>query len=171
MDGNSCKLWAVLNVHGADVCTWVPQSETDLSGSTLSLSHHITEASLSTELNINICLTVFCSPIKRRTPVKATVITTVETCYITHVSPYLSRARLALTDYQYITLRPFHCVLFQCFGNGRCWERHESWSVFQTTFERIASICIIRPVSRSDTKTRANNGGNRGRVQKRIIVH
>lgn len=58
MDGNSCKLWAVLNVHSADVCTWVPQSETDLSGSTLGLSHPITVASLSIELNINICLTV-----------------------------------------------------------------------------------------------------------------
>lgn len=65
MDGNSCKLWAVLNVHGADVCTWVPQSETDLSGSTLSLSHHITEASLSTELNINICLTFFALQLKK----------------------------------------------------------------------------------------------------------
>lgn len=57
MDGNSCKLWAVLNVHGADVCTWVSQSETDLSGSTLSLSH-IAVASLGTGLKINHCVRV-----------------------------------------------------------------------------------------------------------------
>lgn len=57
MDGNSCKLWAVLNVHGADVCTWVSQSETDLSGSTLSLSH-IAVASLGTGLKINHCVRI-----------------------------------------------------------------------------------------------------------------
>lgn len=57
MDGNSCKLWAVLNVHGADVCTWVSQSETDLSGSTLSLSHNAV-ASLGTGLKIKHCVRV-----------------------------------------------------------------------------------------------------------------
>lgn len=56
MDGSSCELCAVPNVRGADVCTWVPQSETELCECALGLSHHITGASLSPALHINICL-------------------------------------------------------------------------------------------------------------------
>lgn len=64
MDGNSCKLWAVLNVHSADVCIRVPQPETDLSSATLGLSHHLAAASLGSELRVNSCLTVFALQLK-----------------------------------------------------------------------------------------------------------
>lgn len=47
MDGNSCNLGVVPNVHGADVCTPVPQSESD---PTLSPSH-ISVASFNAELH------------------------------------------------------------------------------------------------------------------------
>lgn len=41
------------------------QSEADLSDSTKGRSHHITVASLSTELNTNICLTIFALQFKK----------------------------------------------------------------------------------------------------------
>lgn len=102
MDGNSCKLWVVLNVHGADVCTRVSQSETDPSGATLGRSHHITVASLSTELNTNICLTVFALQLKgkKKAHSKGTVITTADMCYILCVHHYLSCVCLTGNDHQ-----------------------------------------------------------------------
>lgn len=65
MDGNSCKLCAVLNVHGADVCTRVPQSEADLSGSTLSpiLSYHCSFIKHQTQYQ-HLSDFFFCFPIK-----------------------------------------------------------------------------------------------------------
>lgn len=52
-------------------------------------SHHITVASLSTELNTNICLTVFALQLKGEKTLKGTVIAIVHPCYVLYESLYL----------------------------------------------------------------------------------